>query len=340
MLRFLIAITYCSLSLASTDFDLMPRGTRALAMGGTGVVSSHDAYAPYYNPAALCNTTRMETAVEYTPMFGVGDDLGNGGASIHFSDGLSLAAAYSRSEVNGIPVYEELIGTAYEDRIVNQILRSTGASSGTIQFSNNLFILSMARWFKLNATTGEFSRLSIPLILSGGASLKFRRQTASVESGGNYPDFVGMSTDIDGGLLASFQIDRNISTGLPTKIFNIGFALKNILATDIKYNSDLDYSDEVDRIRTIAFSYRQNIDYIKGSIEGTMDFIKSGTMKMERFGSEVCFLQKYFLRFGYIEGSPSFGLGLVHKNIGIDWAYRHHELASQPYKISISYQID
>jgi len=336
LLLLLVAVPVFS----EAEFELIPRGTRSLAMGGTGVVASNDAYAAFHNPSALCRTSRFETAVEYSPMWDLGDDIGNGGATILFADGLSLSTAFSRAEVNGIPIYPDLSGDSYEDRIVNQAIRSTGKSYGSLQNSQDLLIISMARWFRLNARTGEFSRLSIPLTLSGGASLKFQRQMFSVETGTLAPDYTGMSTDIDGGVLAIFDLDRNMTTGTTTRSFSLGLVFKNMLASSMTYNSDRLYRDEGERIRTFAFGYIQNIERIQGNLEATIEFTKRGDQKIERFGGEVFFLNKWAVRGGYIDGSPTFGFGFTHKNIGIDWAYMHHELSPQPYKISLSYQLN
>jgi hypothetical protein len=342
-MTYILVILLLSMStpiFAGTDLELIPRGTRSLGMGGTGAVTSNDAYASFHNPAALCNTSRFEAAVEYSPMWDIGDDIGNGGATFLFADGLSLSAVFSRAEVNNIPMYPDLSGNSFEDRIVDQSIRSTGKSYGFMQNSQDLLMISMARWFKLNARTGEFSRLSVPLTLSAGASLKFQRQMFSVETGGSVPDYMGISTDIDGGFLAIFDLDRNMSDGLTTRSFSAGLVFKNILASDMTYNSDKLYRDDGERIRTVAFGLMQSIPRIKGGVEATVEFTKRGDQKLDRFGGEVLFLNQWTVRGGSIEGEPAFGFGFTHKNIGIDWAYRHHELKSQPYKISISYQLN
>ncbi len=338
LLLCLILTAVCRLH-GMVDFELIPRGGRALAMGGTGSSISNNAYATFYNPALLCRVEKIELSLEYTPLWGLGDHLTSAGAVFPFAKEASMAVAFSRAEITDIPMYNELTGVSFEERITNLSLRSTGIPSGTLSNSSDLLILSVSRWFNFNASTGEFSRLSIPLTVSGGVSVKFNRQLFSVESGEAAPDYVGISTDVDGGVLAFFDLDRDIRRNTAIKRFSASLVLKNIFASSMQYNTDTRYMDEGERIRIVGISYEHLLDKFKTAATATVDFIKTKDKNLERIGGELLYDNKLAVRLGLIDESISFGCGFRYHNFSIDWAYRRHDLASQPYKITISYQI-
>ena len=320
----------------SAELDYLPRGARSLSMGGTGCASVNDAYSPFYNPAAMAEIARPELMVEYTPLWDLGDDFGTGSLVYPFESRMAVGAYYSRLQINGINYFGELSGNSTEERYNDETKRSTGQPLGTFYDAYEVYSISMAKWISTKISQEVFYKLTIPVTISGGASIKLFRQTFAFEKSLGQQDYVGQTSDLDAGFLITLDLDKDLATKKPTKIFKLGYSIKNLLGAEIKWNTDRNYSDDVERIRLLGISYTNDIPIIKGELNLAMDFIRQGNYQTERYGLEYSFMNRLFLRGGWIGDGFTAGVGLKYRAIGIDYAYRRNELSNNPYQLSLS----
>src|SRR3989339_1175395 len=88
----------------TAEFECLPRGARADAMGGTGCAAVNDAFAAFYNPAAPAMVKTAQAALEYAPLWDLGDNLISAAAVLPLPQSrLAVSAGYSRFQSGGIP---------------------------------------------------------------------------------------------------------------------------------------------------------------------------------------------------------------------------------------------
>jgi hypothetical protein len=323
-------------TLYGSEFEFLPRGARADGMGGTGCTDANDAFGLFYNPAVLQNLRSMALILEYTPIWNLGDDYTSGAFARPFKGDFALGVGYSRLEINDIPYFETLQGSSLQDRNNNIALPSTEHPLSTFYTTYELFNFSLAKWYRTRISQEAFYKLTIPVIISGGAGIKFYRQRFSFAEKLDQPDYEGMASDIDGGVLLAFVLDKALATLEPLKIFRVGYSLKNILGTDITYNTSEKYRDSGERIRTLGFSYLNRLPFLQGGFILALDLVKRRDEQIQRFGAEYFFRDLLFLRGGLFNGGYSAGVGFKYRWIGVDYAFRGHELSNTPYRLSLT----
>ena len=109
ILCFIVSIITCCLGLVSADarytadFLTLGVGGRVLAMGGAGTALSTDAYAPYWNSAALGQLTRYEVSFMHSTLNG--EDAYDFVSYIHpLKDRGAIGVSWLRVGVDDIPI--------------------------------------------------------------------------------------------------------------------------------------------------------------------------------------------------------------------------------------------
>ncbi|OGS36244.1 MAG: hypothetical protein A2293_12025 [Elusimicrobia bacterium RIFOXYB2_FULL_49_7] len=333
----LLFFTLCSgETYYASEFELLTRGTRTDAMGGTACAAGNDACILFINPAGLALLHHRELSAEYTPLWNLGDDFMNSALNLPFDSTLSVGMGFSRFQINNIPWYGNLPGGSTEERYNDMSKRSTGKKLGTFGCAYDLLSFSIAKSVTTHLSQEVFYKLSIPTTLSVGTSLKFFRQSFALPSALSDTYYEGHATDIDLGFLASFTLDKDLSSGTPSKILRTGFSLRNLFRSSISYNTDADYEDSGERIRTLGLSYEQNIPFLRGGLLGTFDFIRRRDDNLARYGVEYRYQHLLFLRAGLHEEGFSAGTGIQYRFLRVDYSFQNHDFADTPYRLSLS----
>ncbi|MFH0921300.1 MAG: hypothetical protein V1913_13185 [Fibrobacterota bacterium] len=322
----------------TAEFEYIPRGARADAMGGTGCAAPADAFAPFYNPAGPALLKDWQAAFEYAPLWDQGDNFTSFAAVLPLPQNrLAMAASYSRFQTGDIPYFGELEGgDDVEARNNNIALRSSGVPLGAFTASSDLLSLSLAKWTTRELSQEVFYKLTVPVTLSAGGAFKFYRQNFAFDPALGQPDYEGHALDIDLGGLLAFTLDKDLNTGLPTKSFSAGMTLKNALRSSVAYNSSRNYEDPGERIRLLGFAYTHALPAFSSRAVLTLDLVRRADEQVQRFGAEYAFRELLFLRAGYLDHGTTAGVGIQWRFVRVDYSYRYHELSSTPYRISLN----
>lgn len=341
ILSILLILPIVSVSVAvgetfyTSEFEYLVRGGRADAMGGAACASGSDALSLFVNPARICLVRSRQIQIEYTPLWDLGDDLMNGAVLVPVDSTLAVGLGYSRFEINGIPWYDDLAGASAEERYNDMSKRSTGQSPGGFGAAYDLLLFSLAKSWSTRIAQDVFYKLTIPLTVSGGLSLKFFRQSFSFPEELASP-YEGHATDIDLGFSAGFVLDKDLAAGKASKVLTIAYALKNLFRADVAYNTTEDYRDTGERVRYLGFAYQHAVSRLRGGFNLSMDFVRSYDDQIQRFGAEYYFRDLLFVRAGIHEGGYSAGMGVQWRRLGVDYSFRAHEFADTPYRLTLS----
>ncbi|HEX9934764.1 MAG TPA: hypothetical protein VGB38_06155, partial [bacterium] len=155
-------------------------GARALAMGSAACGLTDDAMSFYWNPAGLAYIKRAQLSGMVGNQFGsLSEPLGNYhhiGLTLPMSDKVVIAANWIRLAVDGIPIFDELQGHSYYDRLHNLSLRPSGDAEGMFADVEDAFLFSFSRQNELNWDLGwMFHRVRVDMPI--GINLKFMRQS-------------------------------------------------------------------------------------------------------------------------------------------------------------------
>ncbi len=154
---------------------------------------------------------------------------------------------------------------------------------------------------------------------SAGFNLKIDNQS--------FGELSGSGVGIDVGLASSQQIKNTRFI----KELREGLAIQNIIEPSVK----LDQEKVSDPMR-VVFGVSALSEFDKVSFITSIDLVNPRYSPFSfRFGEEITILDRFFLRAGIDDTTPTFGLGAAYRMLTVDYAFRDEDLGSN-HRISLS----
>ena len=322
----------------SGDFWYINTGARSDAMGGIGTASPKNAFSIFYNPSLIAYLNTKEISLEYTPLYGMQDDLGSGAAVFILPSNLGFGLGYTILQSKNIKGFNELSGTL-EDRWQDVNIRPDNIADFEFNYYYKAYRVSLAKWYNMDLSAGNIFTNALPLRMSLGANFKFLTQSLLYDKETvNNLNYSAVTTDFDIGASAKFILDMHPVTNFESKIFTIGLVFQNVNRSSASFNSASVYYDEGELLRRFALSYYQYLDFIKTDAELSIDLIKGDQGHSTRMGFELFFYELIALRAGISEDGYAFGGGVTYQKVSVDYSYKTSELNNTPYRFSFHYE--
>ncbi len=229
---FVFSITFQSFAFAS-GFDLtISHGSRQGGLGGQQIAISEDAYAPFYNPAAMMGVGRFQLATSFAPLF-IQYDAPIGSADASRSSDVSLAPLFflggvyriTDRIVSGIAIYP----TALQGGKFSNVDYSDGLSDRSLEQAIYRIEASPSLSYELtdHFSVGASWRLGMMKLQSKSGVFAGTAGLTS-ESDVSAWDFKGMKFGVHGSSIAGF---------------NFGLTYRPRLSTSLKGKTDLEEDD-------------------------------------------------------------------------------------------------
>jgi len=294
-------------------------GARALGMGGAFCSVVDDGTAFYWNPAGLAFIKKPQLSGMYGPQFGsVKNPLGN----YHFLGYVHplprnavLAVNWIRLSVDEIPIYSELQGDTYWDRLHDISLRPSGEPEGFIADKEDAVYFSFALMNRWDVDLG-WSYHRVVVEVPFGVNLKWIRQSLG--------DGEASGLGLDVGTMIRFHLDRFFEIE-KLGILSWGFHLQDVTRTKLSWNTR--HQDSVPMNVKWGVSYRQPLSGIRGYVCLSHDH-DSRWDGRNHWGLEYSGFQIFGMRVGFDQGEFTAGVGLRFWIFRVDYAFLSHELDS------------
>jgi hypothetical protein len=294
-------------------------GARALAMGGAFCSLADDGTAFYWNPAGLAFMTKPQLSGMYGPQFGtIENPLGNYhylGYSQVLPGKAILSVNWIRLTVDDIPLYSDLEGASYWDRLHNLDLRPSGDSEGYIQDVEDAVFFSFAKMNSWQLDLGwdyHKVRIQIPF----GVNLKWFRQRLG--------DHEASGLGLDVGTMIRIQLGDFFETEW-LGLFTVGLHVQDV--TGSKLSWDTRHQDAIPHNIKWGVSYYHPFGTGKSSISIGYDR-DSRWGSRNRWGVEYRGFDVIALRAGLDDGNFTGGVGIRLWFLQVDYAFLSHEFSS------------
>jgi hypothetical protein len=320
----LMAIAFsCSIQAAgdkyANSFLEIGVGARALGMGGAFCGISDDGHAFYWNPAGTSLLKRPRISAMYGPQFGsISNPLGN----FHFigyvqplKGDVVLGFHWIRLAVDDIPVYSELHGGSYMDRLRDRSLRPGGDPEGTINDSEDAYFFTFSKRNSILADLGWLYhkvRIELPM----GINLKWIHQSIGEESA------TGLGVDF--GMMARLYLnDLFLSDRVGWLAF--GLQIQDITRTSMRWSTRRQESAE--RNVKWGVAYECPLPMKNNLVRLALDR-DSRDGGVGHLGLEFLGFRRFSLRIGSDGGRFTGGAGLRIKTFEVDYAFQSHSFDS------------
>ncbi len=303
----------------TADFLNIGVDARALGMGEAFCAYSEGVSSFYWNPAGLGRINRIQISGMYGPQFGtLQSPLANFhylGAAFPLQGDAVFAINWIRLKVDDIPVYSELQGQSYWDRLHNIQLRPTGEPDGYFADTEDAFFFSFAKMNAFKWDLGwEFHEVSVEIPF--GMNVKWIRQVLGDS------EATGLGIDLGTGL--RIRMDEFFQYK-PLGLFSFGLNIKDLTRSKLNWNTAEETQEEVHTRVRWGLSYLHPIQTIRGYWAIAIDFEKHRE-NQQYIGFETCLYQKIFMRFGSSQGNPTCGAGFSFWRLHVNYALMTHEL--------------
>ena len=161
----------------AADFLDMGVGAKALSMGMAFTGVSDDGTAFYWNPAGFSMLGKPCISAMVAPQFGFRDAMAELyllGIYSPIDRNAGISVNWLRLYIGDIPVYPELEGSSYAQRLYDKSLRPSGIPEGCVHFVTDALYFSFSRVHRLEMDLGwQFHRVGIDI--SYGTNIKVLR---------------------------------------------------------------------------------------------------------------------------------------------------------------------
>lgn len=294
-------------------------GARALGMGGAFCGIADDGHAFYWNPAGTSLMIRPRISAMYGPQFGsLANPLGN----FHFigyvqplKGDVVLGFNWIRLAVEDIPVYSELEGGSYMDRLRDRSLRPTGDPEGTFNDSEDAYFFTFSKRNSILADLGWLYhkvRIELPM----GVNLKWIRQSIGDQS--------ASGLGIDFGMMARLHLnDLFLSDRVGWIAF--GLQIQDVTRTSMRWSTRRQESTE--RNVKWGIAYECPLPMKDNLVRVALDR-DSQDGGASHLGFEYLGFKRFSLRVGSDDGRFTCGAGIRIKTFEVDYAFQSHSFDS------------
>ena len=303
----------CMAGKYAADFLSIGAGAKALALGGTAIANSEDAFGAYWNPATLVRVKHYSLAMMHAEMFSFLESYNFVSFACQFERIGSLGISWMRLGIDNIPIFAPLEGTP-EERRANVVLQPSDKPEGYLKDVENALFLSYAF-----VALEPFELLGLTFTVSCGGNAKYIHQ----HSGDATAKGIGLD------LAALFSSSRSPpqGKGLYNQI-SIGLAAQDMGTTSLKWATG--YEDIIPANLKCGFAYTLAImDSFaqKHSFTFTLD-LPTRYGITSHAGIEAMLKNLLALRCGVNRGKPTMGVGFFFKNFALDYAFTSGDLAN------------
>ncbi len=293
-------------------------GARALGLGGAFVAAADDGSAFYWNPAGLARLAHPELSFMYAPAFGsVTAPLANYnhlGLSLPLPGAVTLAANYVRLAIDDIPVFPELRGESFSQRLLDPALRPDGLPLGYFSDREEAFVLSFAKMNTLTTSLGWlYTDLAVEVPL--GISFRMVRQRLYGARASGFGVDLGAMARVDLGKLFDLPAVGQFSSG---------FALIDVAGTTLSWSTH--HRGRIAQDVRLGVAYFQPLPWRKSALLFCWSK-KKRPAPSTHWGVEYQ-LPPLALRIGLDSGHFTAGAGFRFRRLTVDYGFVSGDLGN------------
>jgi hypothetical protein len=298
-------------------------GARALAMGGSYVALSDDAYGNYWNPSGVAFLKNYQAAAMYADGFDSFEKHHFINISAPIFGGATISVSWIRLSVDDIPRFEALNNTP-NSRLFGVGEKYTQESQSSFSSTSDAFLITFAKYQRLIWDLG-WQYFELPVDFGYGINFKSINENILNNSGS------GLGIDL--GVIFRVEL-ANVFNEEGYGDLYMGINAQDIVGTTITWDTNSKQKDEVERNFKIGFAYKQPLNFIQSQLTLTYD-LNTKYEGTNHLGAEFLYNSLLAVRVGLNDGSFTTGAGLMLWKFGFDYAYQGHDDLGNTHRVSL-----
>lgn len=294
-------------------------GVRTLGMGSAGVAVADDGSAFYWNPGGLASLSRIQVSGMYADLFNSLENHSYINVSLPIFGGAMIAGSWIRLSVDDIPRYNDADLILNPEHRINDPDGAglTDPASGYFSYSDNAYIITLAKLNRINADLG-WQYFEFPIDIGYGINFKM------IDTYLDDKHASGMG--IDAGLKIAMGLYDIFDDDRMGKL-SFGLNVQDIFITKIKWDTDSKQQDEIERNWKTGFALSQPLPFMNSEMLVAYDF-NSKYDASSHMGFELKYKSIFAVRIGSNKSNFTAGAGIEYWQVRLDYAYQNHELGN------------
>ena len=304
-------------------------GARALAMGGTNVALSEDAFGAYWNPSGLAFLTNYQAAAMYASGFNQLEKHNFASIAVPIFGGATVGLSWIRLGIDDIPRYLDIRdpSVTFSTRQNDPDLQYNYEASGTFGSASNAYIITFAKYQKVFLDLG-WNYFEFPIDFGYGLNFKILNEKIFENTGS------GIGVDL--GIILKIQlVDVFNDDAYGDLVF--GLNAQDIAGTKITWDTDSKHKDEVERNFKYGVGFRQPLTFLNSQLTTGFD-LDSRYSGSGHFGFEFLYDSMLAIRAGSNRNNFTAGAGIIFWKLSFDYAYQGHDLG-ESHRVSVLFNL-
>jgi len=302
-------------------------GAKSLGMGSANVAIADDGSAFYWNPGGLASLGKVEITGMYADLFNSLENHSYVNFAMPILGGAMVSASWIRLAVEDIPRYEDF-NLFYDQstRLNDDSLHLDNPSSGSFGYSDNAYVITVAKLNRINADLG-WQYFEFPIDIGYGLNFKMIDTYLDDKHASGMGIDAGIKVSM--GLYDVFDDDR-----LGKLMF--GLSVQDIFNTKIKWDTDSKQQDQIERSWRYGFAFTQPLEFMSSNMLLAYD-LYTKYEGSSHLGLEIEYKSLLALRIGSNHGNFTAGAGISYLFVKLNYAYQNHELGNS-HRVETSFE--
>lgn len=312
------------------EFNRIPLGCRANALGNSGVVLPYSDFAAFWNPAISAFDDKFVVSVEGAKLYGGLSSLGALYFMAPVQAGVVAGLNYAAFFPGSITQWDTIPGT-YEEVQTNQLYSQSGYSDkGVFHNNKHRVTATVGKLFNLPVRRSVAHAVPMPVDIAVGLNVKALWETMTPDDDVR----MGMNINMDLGLAIRLGVDYDFKEKRLKREFLVALSWIDLLPTKMKWlHSWEDYEEETKSSQHYGLAYIDRSGFLKGNWTIVLALQKQYDVSVHA-GLEGEFFNMVAFRVGYSDKRANLGCGIHYKRYSLDYSFSFDELKYSPVRIT------
>lgn len=314
----------------ANEFNQIPLGCRANAMGNTGVALPYSDFSAFWNPAIAAYGEKFVISVEGAKLYGGMSSLGALYFMAPVQSGVVAGLNYAAFFPGSITQWDTLPGT-YEEIQEQQLYSQNGyANKGVFHNNQHRITATVAKYFSLPVRRSVSHAVPLPVDISAGLNIKALWQTMTPDDDVR----MGMNINIDLGVALRLGVDYDFTKKRLKRELLVGLSWIDLLPTKMKWlHSWENYEEDTKLFQHYGLTYIDRSGFLKGNWTVSIALQKQYDVSVHA-GLEGEFFEIVAFRVGFSDKIATLGCGVHYSRFSLDYSFSFDEMEYSPLRLT------
>lgn len=314
----------------TNEFNRIPLGCRANAMGNSGVALPYSDFSAFWNPALPAFGEKFVVSLEGAKLYGGLSSLGALYFMAPVQAGVFAGLNYAAFFPGSITQWDTIPGTLEEVQKSQLYTQNGYANKGVFHNNQHRVTATVAKLFNLPVRRSASHAVPMPVDIAIGLNIKALWETMTPDDDVR----MGMNINLDLGVGMRLGVDYDFKKKRLKREILIALSWIDLLPTQMQwFHSWEDYEEDTESVQHYGISYIDRSGFLKGNWTVALGLQKQYEVSVHA-GLEGEFFDIVAIRVGFSDKVATLGCGIHYGRYILDYSFSFDELKYSPLRLT------